>query len=278
MSSGLCQITSTRTISRSAASGRRLAFPDWAGVLKPDFLTDVEPVWRSGRVALRDPAGMCPEADEWDRHWQHLDRSLRGRAFSFYRRQIRSRCVARALARRFPETGIFAECGCGSGETSGRIQMRPGQTFLAVDFAWHPLSQAMHQSCFAGGVQADIRRLPFHDRSLDGLWNLGVLEHFKPDEQILILREFHRVLKPGAPVVLWWPPRHAPDRLLLSPFGWPFPDEPGRADRVTARKLLVSAGFDEVTARYAGGDCLTEMILTGTKGAHSAASEGGHRE
>ncbi len=216
---------------------------------------------------MRNHGTVSPEAIEWERHWQNLDRSLRGRVFSIYRRQIRSRCVARTLARRFRRPGIFAECGCGSGETSGRIQARSDQTFLAVDFAWHPLSQALHQPCFAGAIQADIRRLPFHDNSLDGLWNLGVLEHFESHEQLLVLREFHRVLKPGAPIVLWWPPRHAPDRLLLSPFGWPFPDEPGRTDRVTARKLLLSAGFDGVTARYAGGDCLTELVLTGVKGA-----------
>jgi|GEM_PF-2502353 len=277
MSSRLCQKPSVAAIGPPTSADRfRLTLPGWTDILESDFLSNVEPAWRAGRLALRDPVSLCPEAVEWDRHWQQLDRSLQGQAFSLYRRQIRSRCVARTLSRFLPESGIFAECGCGSGETSSRIPMCPGQTFLAVDFAWHPLCQALHQPCFAGGIQADIRRLPFRNNSLDGLWNLGVLEHFEPHEQLLILQEFHRVLKPGASIILWWPPRHALDRMLLSPFGWPFPNEPGRADRITARELLRSAGFDHVTARYAGGDCLTEMILTGTRGTRSVESEGAH--
>ena len=179
---------------------------------KPCFLTD-------------DVA--CPEAAEWDRHWQGLSGTLRGRLFSLYRWQIRSRCVARTIAKHFTAPGVYVECGCGSSETSCRIRPRLDQTFLALDFAAEPLRMALHQPCLSGGIQADIRRLPFRDQSLDGLWNLGVMEHFEEDEQLTILREFHRVLKPGVRALLWWPPRFALDRCILWTLGKCFPSEPG---------------------------------------------------
>jgi SAM-dependent methyltransferase len=206
----------------------------------------------------------CPEAGEWERHWAQLTDSLKGRLFSLYRRQVRSRSVARTLQRLFPTSGVFAECGCGSGETGSRLHTRTGQTCLAVDFSWHALRQALNQPCLAGGVQADIRDLPFRDDSLDGIWNLGVMEHFELDEQRVILREFRRVLKPGAFVALWWPPPWGLDYLLLRPFGDLFPGEPGRVSRATARSQLESAGFRNVSVSVAPSDAFTELLVTGT--------------
>ena len=52
---------------------------------------------------------------------------------------------------------------------------------------------------------ADNFRLPFGDGRVDGLWNVGVMEHFLHDRIDAMMREFHRVLAPGAPVLLLWP-------------------------------------------------------------------------
>ncbi len=56
------------------------------------------------------------------------------------------------------------------------------------------------------GVQGDMYRLPFADGSLDGIWNLGVMEHFTEPELDAVLEEFCRVLKPGGRCLLLWPP------------------------------------------------------------------------
>ena len=49
--------------------------------------------------------------------------------------------------------------------------------------------------------------MPVNDASFDGLFNLGVMEHFSDDELIRLLAEFHRVLKKNGRLVLFWPPR-----------------------------------------------------------------------
>ncbi len=48
--------------------------------------------------------------------------------------------------------------------------------------------------------------IPTEDGSYDGIFNLGVMEHFHEDEIEKILPEFHRVLKPGGHVIMFWPP------------------------------------------------------------------------
>ena len=49
---------------------------------------------------------------------------------------------------------------------------------------------------------ASIKNLPFDANSFDGIYNLGVMEHFHKDEIMVIAREFQRVLKPGGRLLL----------------------------------------------------------------------------
>ena len=240
--------------------------PCWRELLTEEALAAAEFIEHQGKPCLLNAGVDCPEADEWNRHWQGLNGTTRGRLFSLYRRHIRARCVARYVSRHFTSPGVYVECGCGSSETSCRLRPRPGQTFLALDFAAAPLRMALRQPCHSGGIQADIRHLPFRDQSLDGLWNLGVMEHFEEDEQLSILREFHRVLKPGGKLLLWWPPRVAPDLVVLKCLGWSFPDEPGRTTRRRVVQKFTAAGFTSVSASLPVSDAFTELLAIGVVG------------
>jgi SAM-dependent methyltransferase len=115
-------------------------------------------------------------------------------------------------------------------------------------------------SVFQAGVLSDIRNLPFRDQSLDGLWNLGVMEHFSADDQLLILREFQRVLKPGARMLLWWPPPYGLDHMILRWFGL-FPDEPGRLNRQDVNVVVQATGFDVLSVDFPISDGFTELVL-----------------
>jgi SAM-dependent methyltransferase len=55
----------------------------------------------------------------------------------------------------------------------------------------------------------------FRDRSFDGIYNLGVMEHFSDDQIRKILREYHRILKDDGIIILFWPPRFGATVIVL---------------------------------------------------------------
>ncbi len=52
---------------------------------------------------------------------------------------------------------------------------------------------------------SDVRQLPFKDGTVDELAARHVIEHFTRQEAAEVLREWRRVLKPGAPITIWCP-------------------------------------------------------------------------
>jgi SAM-dependent methyltransferase len=153
-----------------------------------------------------DPAPPNTAA-AWDRFWtSHFTSASAHGALSFIRKNLIARGLRRLFARYFPEQGIFVEMGSGSSETSARLTAA-GRTLICLDFSLPPLLRARTMPPISQAVQGDLYRLPFADDSLDGLWNLGVMEHFTEAELEVILEEFRRVLKPGGRCLLLWPPR-----------------------------------------------------------------------
>jgi len=145
-----------------------------------------------------------------------------------------------------------------------------GRFLIGVDWSHEALTRAARVPQIRECLRADIRGLPWDDHSVDGIWNLGVMEHFDEPDQRAILREFHRVLVPGGHLLLWWPPPWALDYCLLFPFGWRFPAEPGRATRTQAFQRLRESGFEHITVEFPINDVWTELVVHATAGARSA--------
>lgn len=146
-----------------------------------------------------------PEFSDWTKHWGHANQELFSQQFfSLYRKQVFARTVAWFIDRFFPERGLFVEAGSGTSETSMRIDKRGGARVLVAADIIIPVLQQVHPVMDVK-VGADNFRLPFGENQVDGLWNVGVMEHFTHDLIDAMMREFHRVLAPGAPVLLLWP-------------------------------------------------------------------------
>jgi SAM-dependent methyltransferase len=161
---------------------------------------------RDGVADLRPRvSGAKPEFTDWTAHWSAENQnSLSQRFFSFYRKAVFARTVAYFIDRFFPREGVFVEAGSGTSETSMRIDKAGGaRVLVAADLILPVVAQA--HPIMDLRVGADIFHLPFADESLDGLWNVGVMEHFTHDLIDDILIEFRRVLRPGAPLLLLWP-------------------------------------------------------------------------
>jgi SAM-dependent methyltransferase len=104
-----------------------------------------------------------------------------------------------------PAGARLLDFGCGTG-ANGPVLRRHGFA-VGVDFSPHALYSPdgvpggghSHQAL----VRANVLALPVSDGSLDGAVALDVLEHLDDDRDGA--RELHRVLKPGAPLVVFVP-------------------------------------------------------------------------
>lgn len=150
---------------------------------------------------------------DWDEQWDRLDKSLFGRICSLYRKIFISRLVAFITNKYFPKKGVFVEAGCGTCESSSRIR-KYGRELVPVDISKYILKINLPKN-FLKPVVADIRNMPFKSNSIDGIWNLGVMEHFTKEEFIKILNEFHRVLKKGSYAILFIPPVFGSSEIVL---------------------------------------------------------------
>lgn len=228
-----------------------------------------------GRRALKGDV-----REEWDAHWARLARpaSTFGRIASLVREQVLSRAVLSYVEKYLPRDGVLVEMGCGSAESSARIP-RSVRHLAALDFSAGALRQASTAGIFDSFVQGDLERLPFGSATIDGAWNLGVLEHFEQEKGIRVLAELKRVLKPGGTAILFWPPEFGSSRLVLAPIeflrsrlsGRPFaffPDEVNRLrSRAHARQMLAAAGLSAVAVELSARAGFIHLVVVARRSA-----------
>ncbi len=162
----------------------------------------------------RDSASK-PESHDWSEHWSDQKQKwLVQRFFSFYRKAVFSRAVRYYVDTFLAPSGLLLEAGCGTSETSMRIDKGDGErTLVAVDIV--PIALTQCHPVMDVKMCADIFQLPFRGCSVDGIWNVGVMEHFLHAQVDSILAEFHRILRPGARLVLLWPATDSiPQKML----------------------------------------------------------------
>ncbi|OHA41238.1 MAG: hypothetical protein A3G59_02860 [Candidatus Taylorbacteria bacterium RIFCSPLOWO2_12_FULL_47_20] len=170
---------------------------------------------KNGVLDLRPQSYDKKSETDWLRHWSgDSQQSFSQRFFSFYRKAVFARTVSYYFERFFPKRGVFVEAGSGTSESSERIDKKNGdRTLIAADIVL-PILDHCHPIMDIK-ICCDIFRLPFADNSLNGIWNLGVMEHFIDSQIDAILREFRRVLAPGARVILFWPGTNSlPQKIL----------------------------------------------------------------
>jgi len=210
----------------------------------------------------------------WDEHWESLQagRFLFGLAAKTVRRFIFQPVVAYYGARFFPESGTFVEMGCGTAYSSARLAKNK-RKLVGLDFSASALRAAKTEGRMDALVQATMFALPYKAQSIDGIWKLGVMEHFTEPEIDNCLNEFRRVLKPGGVVILFWPTRRNSSRWILAPLekaisvwrGSEFTFFPGEISRLKskrqARQLMENAGFQVVALDFNWRTAFIHMVV-----------------
>jgi len=158
------------------------------------------------------------DPQNWDEYWSRSggkkSHAIYGLIAIFYRKFIISPSLTKFTKKYFKPTDIILHAGCGSGQVD--IEVRKYTTVIPLDISLEAL--ALYQKSNPDTLEVlhgSIFNIPLQDSSIDGIYNLGVMEHFNPEEIHSILTEFRRVLKPGGTVLLFWPPKFGISVLAL---------------------------------------------------------------
>ena len=201
----------TREVFRSA---NRLLSLWKESVVDPDRFV-VRKAMASVNASLVDPQGW---ASYWEKKSVPSTRAYELIATAYRVAVIRTQ-LRRFLFANFRDGASLLHAGCGSGQVDTGLHSRFNIT--AVDISPPALELYQRYNPRAHEVRhANIMSLPFPDNSFDGVYNLGVMEHFTSDEIAVILRELKRVLKPDGKIVVFWPHARATSVAVLGAAHW----------------------------------------------------------
>ena len=170
-------------------------------------------------------SNTCEGADEF-----HADKGL-------------SPLKTRQVAHLAPGPGRrVLDLGCGRGEVLLACA-RAGADVAGIDYAEAAVEISRETLAEVPGaevVQGDVTALPWPDASFDAVLSGDVIEHLVAEDGVAMLREAHRVLRPGGRLVV----HTAPNRLFID-YTWPVARWPliaaGHGDTVRALEHWVEA-------------------------------------
>ena len=194
----------------------------------------------------------------------------------FYRRFIILPSLNRFIKKFFREGAQVLHAGCGSGQVDAAIR---GYVWIkALDISSNALKIYKKENGKNSDVlQGTIFQIPLQSGTLDGIYNLGVIEHFHPNEIDAILNEFYRVLKPGGIVIVFWPPEYGLSVLffkvlkrILKIFTRKtyklYPDEVSRVQsRSYAEDFFVRGNFKVLSYSFGARDAFTYVTVVAQK-------------
>lgn len=191
-------------------SARQLFSLYAAKVSNPHRFKYVQPKYEVD-PALHDPQG-------WDEYWKAKARTSTFAyevAAAVYRRLILQGQLSRAIHRNYAKGAKLLHAGCGSGQVDQPLH---GEFEIhALDVSAPALSLYQRNNPSAQYLKhGTIFALPFETGTFDGVYNLGVMEHFTSDEIVAIFKELSRVLRPSGRLVIFWPHRFASSVLFLN--------------------------------------------------------------
>lgn len=209
----------------------------------------------------------------WQTYFEQENKSFFKKLCRLHRAILIARAGKVYTNKYFPKKGIFLEAGSGTSQSSSMIE-RGGRKLIALDLNYYVLAE---HNVLPHKVQGDIFVIPVKNDSLDGMWNFGVMEHFTDQQIIDILKEMKRALKPGAKLILFWPPPYAPFQIVLNSITWCaktflnkrvdfFPDEINRyKTRGRAKWFLDQAGLKLTQVHFTFIDLFSYAIVVAEK-------------
>jgi SAM-dependent methyltransferase len=219
------------------------------------------------------------EEAEWDKYWTKKKTKsqnvYRGIA-SFYRTFIIKRSLNFFLQKEFKAGAKLLHAGSGSGKVDEDLVKNFDITALDISNEALKLYR-LNNGINAKTLKASIFAIPVANGAFDGIYNLGVHEHFTGAENEKIFKEYLRVLKKDGKIVLFWPPKYSLSVNFLNSTHFILNDVLRRNIRLhpeeisliqsekQVRNFLRDCGF-KITAFYFGPkDLFTQCVIVAKK-------------
>jgi len=175
------------------------------------FMATLDPYVQRGHLSPQQVQG------EWDVYWTSKKRAtgfIYDAIAAFYRVCIIRPILNHFIRKHFPQRAQVLHAGCGSGQVDRDVVRWVNITAMDISLvALNNYRRTNGQRCRL--LHGDIFQIPVPDASFDGVYNLGVMEHFTREEIQQILKEFKRVLKSHGRMVLLVPPEFGLSVIFL---------------------------------------------------------------
>jgi dolichol-phosphate mannosyltransferase len=222
--------------------------------------------------ALVDPQG-------WDKYWE-IKTELHAAAYDLiawaYRTIVIRRRLERYIRKHFSGGSELVHAGCGSGQVDQKLSRQMKVTALDISVPALRL-YARNNPDSVRLIHGSILDIPLPGESVDGVYNLGVIEHFNPFAIRKFLQESRRVLRPGGKVIIFWPHKKATSVAVLKLVHWlrrrglknhqPLhaPEISLLPSKTHALNVLREAGFEPIDYYFGLADFGVQAVVVGQK-------------
>lgn len=219
------------------------------------------------------------EEKDWDKYWTKKKSASQGiyRVIaSFYRQFIIKRSLNQFINQEFKKDDLLLHAGSGSGQVDQDIAKKFDITALDISMEALKIYKTVNGQD-SKVLKASIFEIPVKDESFDGIYNLGVHEHFTGSENTKIFTEFRRILKPNGKIVLFWPPKYGLSVMFLNTLHFLLNDilrrkirlHPDEVSLISSKKqvenLLKDCGFKLTRFYFGPKDVFTYCVVVAKK-------------
>jgi SAM-dependent methyltransferase len=211
---------------------------------------------------------------EWDYYWTIKKTSLHrvyDKIAVVYRQNIIKPHLERFISKYLERNSIILHAGCGGGQVEKEIAH--SYTIIGMDISLNAI--ALYKKCHDAPnlILGDITSIGIKEGSLDGIYNLGVMEHFSEGEIKIILMEFRRILKKRGKIILFWPPEYGSTviffkivHFILNPvLRRNIHFQPPEPNRIQSKKwvdtIINQSGFTLEEISFGMEDFYTNMVV-----------------
>jgi len=229
------------------------------------------------RGIVVDPKLVDPQG--WDDYWKSKQRTSTFAyevAAAVYRNLTLKGRLNHFIRKHFAPHSKLLHAGCGGGQVDQDIQREMHITPLDISVPALQLYQRNNPDT-PEPKHGDILNLAFEANTFDGVYNLGVMEHFTKEQIDRIFAELKRVLKPGGKILIFWPYQHATSVLFLNTVHYILNDvlhkqvklHPAEISLLKGRKqaegYVKRAGFELVDYYFGGRDGFIQAVIVARK-------------